>query len=203
MSVVISKEYAGFSLQRRNRTAVLMFTRPEIRNPLSIGVIESLNWAMLDLEADQSVEGVVITGSGKTFASGADLNEVSKLDKGSAHEFGKRGQDLMRRISGSRLRSTAAVNGFCMGGALDLALACDRRIASPDAVFAHPGVSLGIITGWGGTQMLPDLVGFKNAYDMFLTAKRIDATEALRIGLIDRIATDPVADAFEKAEEGK
>ncbi len=193
----ISKEFSGFLLDRRDNVALLTFSRPEIRNPLSISVIESLRIALERLEENDGLTHLVFTGTGKTFASGADLREVVRLDRSTAYEFAKRGQDLMRAITRSRLGTIAAVNGFCIGGALDLALACDRRIASTDASFAHPGVSLGIITGWGGTQMLPKLVGFKNAYDMFLTAKRIDANEALRIGLIDEVADDPVMKAFE------
>jgi len=201
--VGISKELSGFFIARRGNIAILTFSRPEIRNPLSVSVIESMSDALENLEENKTVTGLVLTGTGKTFASGADLNEVGSLNRDSAYEFGKRGQRLMRAIGESRLVTIAAVNGYCMGGALDLALACDHRIASPDAVFAHPGVSLGIITGWGGTQMLPRLIGFKNAYDMFLTARRIDAAEALRFGLIDQMAGDPLEASLKLARSTK
>lgn len=201
--MIKTSEFKGFTIELSDQTAVLTFTRPEIRNPLSINVIESIKTAIAGLESDAKVEGLVITGTGKTFASGADLKEVALLDSDEAFEFAKQGQNLMSMITKSRLTTIAAINGFCMGGALDLALACDRRISSKDACFSHPGVSLGLITGWGGTQMLPSLIGLKNAYDMFLTAKRIDAVEALRIGLIDEIANDPVAQAIKYAEKGK
>ena len=98
----------------------------------------------------------------------------------------------MRTIDQSEKFTVAAIDGFCMGGALDLALACNMRIASMRSTFAHPGVNLGIITGWGGTQRLPRLVGEANALEIFLTAKRIGSKEALEIGLIDEIAETPL-----------
>ena len=91
----------------------------------------------------------------------------------------------------------AAVNGYCFGGALDLALACKRRIAAPNAKFAHPGVSIGIMTGWGGTQRLPRLIGEAKALEMFLTAKVFGAAEALACGLIDEISDEPLRTAIE------
>jgi enoyl-CoA hydratase len=94
----------------------------------------------------------------------------------------------MRKIESKN--ATAFVNGFCFGGALDLALSCKKRIAAPNATFCHPGANLGIMTGWGGTQRLPRLIGEAKALEMFLTAKRVDAIEALRIGLVDEISEE-------------
>jgi len=90
---------------------------------------------------------------------------------------------------------TAAIQGYCMGGGLDLALACHRRVASPHAIFGHRGAALGLITGWGGTQRLPRLVGRAKALEMFVAAEKLHAAEALRIGLIDALADDPVSEA--------
>lgn len=179
---------------------MVTFVKPESRNPLTIRTLESLKFALESIESEAEVQTLIFTGSGNTFASGADLNEVAELDSVSAFEFGKRGQDLMYSISKSRLKTIAAIDGFCMGGALDLAISCVRRIAAPTSKFAHPGASLGIITGWGGTQMLPRLIGTKNACDMFLTARRIDAREALRMGLIDEIAPEPLVRALSEPE---
>jgi enoyl-CoA hydratase len=176
--------------------AVVRFVRPEAKNPLSIATLEELSKTLDSLETDSNIKTIIFTGSGDTFASGANLNEIAATTFETAREFALRGQTLMQRIYRSDKLCVAAVNGFCMGGALDLALACRKRIASPSAVFAHPGANLGIMTGWGGTQMLPRLVGESCALDMFLTAKRVSATEALRIGLIDRIADDPLADSI-------
>ena len=175
---------------------VLRFNRPEIKNPLSIAALEKLKEIMAYLESHTAVKTIIFTGSGDTFASGANLNEIAQLDKTSAREFGLRGQNLMQTIYHSGKLTVAAVDGFCMGGALDLALSCKRRVASPRSVFAHPGANLGIMTGWGGTQLLPRLVGEARALEMFLTAKRVDAKEALRINLIDKIADDPLAETL-------
>jgi enoyl-CoA hydratase/carnithine racemase len=90
----------------------------------------------------------------------------------------------------------AAVNGYCMGGGMDLALACDRRIASPHAIFGHRGAALGLITGWGGTQRLARLVGRPRAIEMFVAAEKVDAQRALRYGLVDRVCNDPISEAM-------
>jgi enoyl-CoA hydratase len=144
------------------------------------------------LETKADIKTVVFAGSGDTFASGANLREVAQLTEATAREFGLRGQNLMQKIYQSNKLTVAAIDGFCMGGALDLALSCKKRIASSRSVFAHPGASLGIITGWGGTQLLPRLVGKKKALEMLLTAKRIDAQEALEIGLIEMLVENPL-----------
>jgi len=141
---------------------------------------------------NDAIKKIIFTGKGDSFASGADLREIAELTGETAREFALRGQNLMNKIAGARTAAIAAINGFCFGGALDLALACDKRIASPNAIFSHPGVGLGIITGWGGTQRLPRLIGEAAALEMFLTAKRIDANEALKIGLIDSINENPL-----------
>ncbi len=174
----------------KEQVAVIRFIRPEIKNPLSVKTLEELDRLFTALTS----QTVIFTGSGDTFASGANLNEVSGLNEKTAREFGLRGQRLMQKIYHSDKLTIAAINGFCIGGALDLALSCKRRVASPNAVFAHPGARLGIITGWSGTQLLPRLIGKKKALEMFLTAKRVDAKEALEIGLIDEISGNPLKD---------
>ena len=172
---------------------LLRFNRPEIKNPLSIETLEELKRIFTDLETKSTIEKIIFTGSGDTFASGANLNEIARLDAETAREFGLRGQRLMQRIYHSDKLTVAAVDGFCMGGALDLALSCKKRIASPRSIFAHPGANLGIMTGWSGTQILPRLIGEARALEMFLTAKRVNAKEALRIRLIDEISDNPTA----------
>lgn len=172
--------------------AVIRFIRPENRNPLSIEVLEQLD-QILDEIAEPNA--VIFTGTGDVFASGADLREIAKVTETTAREFALRGQNLMKKIA--KRKSIAAINGFCFGGALDLALACKKRIASSNAQFSHPGAGLGIITGWGGTQRLPRLVGEAKALEIFLTAKRVSAEEALKIGLIDEIMEAPLERALE------
>ena len=132
----------------------------------------------------------MFTGSAASFASGADLREIANVTGENAPAFARKGQQLMQRIADLPQRTVAAINGYCFGGALDLALACDLRIALPAAKFAHPGAGLGIITGWGGTQRLPRLVGWGNSLEMFFTAEAIGADRAFQIGLVDLVADD-------------
>ncbi len=179
----------------RGKAGVITFSRPELKNPLSAETLEALETALRSYEfAD--VERIVVTGSGDTFAAGANIREVAALTPETAKEFGRRGQLLMLFISRMEKPVIAAIDGFCMGGALDLAVACRARIASPGSVFAHPGPKLGIITGWGGTQLLPRLIGEKRALEMLLTARNVTADEALEIGLIDAVSDDPLETAL-------
>lgn len=167
---------------------LIRFTRPEIRNPLSVIILDQLD-EIVHGEA-RAYAQIVFTGSGSSFASGADLREIADLSGDEVKNFGRKGQILFSDIAKMRPRTIAAINGYCFGGALDLTLSCDHRIASPEARFAHPGTGLGIITGWGGTQRLPRLVGRTNALEMFFTASPISAHRALAIGLVDIVADD-------------
>lgn len=180
---------------------IIRFNRPELRNPLSITVLEELHETIYEIKIDEMIKIVVFTGAKDVFASGANLREIAKVTENSAREFALRGQNLMNKISALNQTTIAAINGFCFGGALDLALACDKRIASPDAQFSHPGANLGIMTGWGGTQRLPRLIGEAKALEIFLTAKRVGANEALQIGLIDKISDNPLNGYLEKTYE--
>ncbi|GIU81452.1 MAG: enoyl-CoA hydratase/isomerase family protein [Acidobacteria bacterium] len=172
-------------LEFHEKALIVRFNRPQIRNPLSLDVLRHLNRVL-----DEAQGTIVFTGSEKVFASGADLREISSLTSSQAFEFARLGQDLMKKIASKNC--LAAINGLCFGGAFDLVLNCKKRIASPDAKFCHPGVTLGIITGWSGTQILPKVVGKKKALEIFLTAKVIDACEALAIGLVDEIKPSPL-----------
>lgn len=186
-----------FLAERVGTSLLVTFCRPEIRNPLSVAVVEGLRLLMDEAAADRTVARIVFAGSEGVFASGADLREIAEIDDKGAREFAERGQRLMNAIADARAVTVAAIDGPCYGGALDLALSCDRRVAATRSSFAHPGASLGIITGWGGTQRLPRLVGTPNALEMFFTASPITSSRAFAIGLIDQIADDPVAAALE------
>ncbi len=180
------------SIKTFQKIVVIRFIRPEIKNPLSIETLTEIEKAVASFAVNPTIETIIFTGTGDVFASGADLREIAKVTKETAQEFALRGQMLMKKIADASQTVIAAVNGYCFGGALDLALACDKRIAAPNAVFCHPGANLGIITGWGGTQRLPRLIGEAKALEMFLTAKRVTANEALQIGLIDKVAENPL-----------
>jgi len=144
---------------------------------------------------------LIITGNPKFFSAGADLTEVSSLTAAQAYEFSQLGQQLMNAIAQFPAPLYAAIHGYCMGGGLDLALACHHRIASPHAVFGHRGAALGLITGWGGTQRLPRLVGRAKALEMFVAAEKLHAYEAWRIGLVNEVVEDPVAEAFQRIHQ--
>lgn len=169
---------------------LVRFTRPEIRNPLSVVVLDQLHAIVDDISTNKNIRKLVFTGAGDSFASGADLREIANVSPGDAPEFARFGQALMAKVAALPQTTIAAINGWCFGGALDLALACDVRIASRNARFAHPGTGLGIITGWGGTQRLPRLIGQAGALEMFFTASAIESVVAERIGLVDLVADD-------------
>jgi len=172
-------------------TAIVTFNRPELRNSLSTAILVELDDLLKNLANNPDLKTLIFTGVGNVFLSGANISELLSLDSGTAHEFSLLGQRLVKRLADTRQLTIAAINGYCLGGGLDFALACDIRLSSSNAVFAHPGASLGIITGWGGTQRLPRLIGKARAIEFFVTARRLPSTEALKIGLITGIC-DPV-----------
>jgi enoyl-CoA hydratase len=180
-------------VEERAAIAIVRFNRPAERNALSVATLEELDSIVSVLTTRANINSIIFTGTGDVFAAGADIRELSRLTAEAAGEFAARGQRLFQKIADARQLTIAAVNGFCMGGALDLALACDLRCAAPRAVFAHPGARLGIITGWGGTQRLPRLIGTARALEMFATAKRVGADEAYEMGLVSKLG-EPVLD---------
>jgi len=191
-------------LLRERDYAVLQLVSSDGANILSMARVAALLAAVQELQAEAEagqLKALIITGNEKFFSVGADLNEISRLSGPAGFEFSRRGQALMRTIDHFPAPVIAAIRGYCMGGSMDLALACDYRIAAPNAVFGHRGASLGVITGWGGTQRLPRLVGKARALQMFLLAEMVSAEEALRIGLLDEIAEDPVAEAIRGADK--
>lgn len=165
---------------------------------LERAVVAALANEMTRLAETVEFAGAVITGSEQAFAVGADIAELSELQGTQGFEFSRHGQEVLAIIARSRKPVVAAIHGFCLGGGLDLALACRARIATEDAVFAHPGGALGIITGWGGTQRLPRLVGPGRALEIFVTGAKINAQEAFAYGLVTAVSSGPelIADAF-------
>jgi len=143
---------------------------------------------------------LIIAGSERFFSAGADLREIMALTGPDALEFSRMGQTLMNAIERFPSPVYAAISGYCMGGGLDLALACHRRIASPNAVLAHRGAALGLITGWGGTQRLPRLVGKAKALEIFVAADKVQASDAMSYGLVDAVAENPVAEALRQVQ---
>ena len=142
---------------------------------------------------------IIFTGNDRFFSAGADLNEIAQLSGAAAYDFSVLGQRLMRAVDYFPAPVIAAIRGYCMGGGLDVALACSLRIAAPNAIFGHRGAALGIMTGWGGTQRLPRLIGKARALPIFLAAEKLHAQQALEFGLIAQVSDDPVAAALELA----
>ena len=184
-------------VEGRGSHAIVRLNRPAERNSLSVATLVELDAIISALSARDDISTIILTGTGDAFASGANIRELRALTPETAREFALRGQQLMQRIADAPQLTIAAINGYCMGGGLDLALACDLRVASPNAVFAHPGARLGIITGWGGTQRLPRLIGTARALEMFILARRLNAQEAYAIGLVNRIAEADIEAACE------
>ncbi len=189
----MDRDSRGIVIEIIDSTSLVRFTRPAQRNPLSLAILHELKSTIADLVTRPRIRTIIFTGSDDVFLSGADIRELGELDSDSARVFSKLGQHIFQTIADTNQLTIAAVNGYCMGGGLDLALACDLRVASKAAVFAHPGARLGIITGWGGTQRLPRMIGKARALELFTTAGQLSADEALALGLVTRVA-DPVVD---------
>jgi enoyl-CoA hydratase/carnithine racemase len=185
-----------FSLKRHIGVRVLRLRSDDGTNRLTRACVLALTEEFRDLA--RRSEALIVAGSRRFFSAGADLSEISALTGSNAGEFSRIGQTLMTAVELFPAPVYAAICGYCMGGGLDLALACQRRIVSPDAVLAHRGAALGLITGWGGTQRLPRLVGKAKALEMFVAAEKLHARDALRHGLVDGLADDPVAEAVER-----
>ena len=180
-------------IERQTGLVLLHLVSDDGTNRLSRACVGALRAVIEDLAL--SPQPLIITGNQKFFSAGADLNEIVALGS-DAFEFARIGQRLMRSIDDFPAPVGAAVYGYCMGGGLDLALACDFRVAHPHTVFGHRGAALGLITGWGGTQRLPRLVGRAKALEMFVAAEKINANRALEMGLVDRISDNPIEDAM-------
>jgi enoyl-CoA hydratase len=181
----------GVSYERRNSVAWITLDRPEVHNALSRAVRAEIPRALTRAARDEEVEVVVITGRGeRAFSAGADISEFNGPLAPSADET--RGADIRWHEAPSNCPKPviAAINGLCLGGGLELALACDLRVCARRATFALPEVGVGVIPGGGGTQRLARVVGLGPALAMILTAERIDAEEAHRIGLVWRVLDD-------------
>jgi enoyl-CoA hydratase len=171
-----------------NGVATVLLNRPEALNAFNTDQLHSLLKTLRELRDNPAVRCVVLTGAGdRAFAAGADIKVMATLTKAEGLAFGRLGHAVTYAIESLRVPVIAAVNGFALGGGCELALACDIRLASENAVFSQPEVSLGIPPGWGGTQRLPRLVGPGIAAEMIYTGRRVDATEALRIGLVNAV----------------
>jgi enoyl-CoA hydratase len=175
-------------LSRINKSILhILLNRPNSLNALSAELMAALYDILTQAKADASVRAVLITGAGKAFCAGADINQLAKLDANSGLAFAQRGQMIFRLLEQLGKPSLAAIQGFALGGGCELAMAATIRIASDAACFGQPEVKLGVIPGFGGTQRLSRLVGKGRALDLCLTGRIIKADEALRWGLITEV----------------
>jgi len=180
--------YETLIVEIRDGVAVVTVNRPDKLNALSDRTMEDLDRAFASLQDDPAVRGVILTGSGeKAFVAGADIGELATQSPLEGRERSVRGQRVLDRIESLGKPVIAAVNGFALGGGCELAMACHVRVASEGARLGTPEVKLGIMCGYGGTQRLPRIVGKGRALEMLLTGEMVDAQEALRIGLVNRV----------------
>ncbi len=189
-------------LQSHNSVAVIGFPSPAGYSRITQSLLNELGGLLAAIKREGLFRGVVIAGGDDSFAVGADLEEVAALEGVAAREFAQAGQAAFNEIARYPLPVVAAIRGYCLGGGLDLALACHARVATYDASFGHPGAALGLITGWGGTERLTRLVGKPAALEVLLTAERIPASQALTLGLVDElVAPQDLVDAAAKRIE--
>lgn len=189
--------------EQKGNIATITINREKALNALNSQVLDELN-AALDAVDLKEVRCLVLTGAGqKSFVAGADIAEMSTLTKAEGEAFGKKGNDVFRKLETFPIPVIAAVNGFALGGGCEISMSCDIRICSDNAVFGQPEVGLGITPGFGGTQRLARLVGPGMAKQMIYTARNIKADEALRIGLVNAVYTqDELMAAAEKMAAG-
>lgn len=182
------RSFETLKLDFEGPVALLTIHRPEKRNALNALAMRELGDAVARITAEEEVRGAVVTGAGdRAFVAGADIAELADLDPLGAVELSRTGQAVFRAIEQSSKPFVAAVNGVALGGGCELALACHLRLAAPEARFGLPEVGLGTFPGFGGTARLPRLIGAGRALEMILTGKPIDAQEAFRMGLVNRV----------------
>ena len=188
----------------KDRVGIITINREKALNALNSQVLEELNEAFDGVDQNE-IRCLILTGAGeKSFVAGADIGEMSSLTKAEGEAFGKKGNDLFRKIETFPIPVIAAVNGFALGGGCEISMSCDIRICSDNAVFGQPEVGLGITPGFGGTQRLARTVGIGMAKQLIYTARNIKADEALRIGLVNAVysaVTDEAGNVTATAQE--
>lgn len=191
--------YETIKYEKKDQIAYITVNRPKQMNALNSVVLEELYDAFEKAGTDDEIRVILLTGEGKAFVAGADIAEMSKMSPVQAREFGKKGHKLMNYIHNVETPVIAAINGFALGGGCELSMACDIRIASENAKFGQPEVGLGLIPGFAGNLRLPRLVGKGMAKYMILTGEMIDAEDAFRIGLVQKVV--PAEELMAEAEK--
>ncbi len=188
----------NIKLDKIEKTLLVTINRPDKLNALNNDVIDEISSIFIDSREDSNVKAIIITGEGdKAFIAGADIKEMSSFSPSEASIYSNKGIELFNTIESFSKPVIAAVNGYALGGGLELALACHIRYVSEAAILGLPEVSLGLIPGFGGTQRLREIVGLGIAIEMIISAKHIHADEALRVGLANKICNNVVDDSIE------
>ena len=181
-------EYTKLIVEKQDAVCIVKINNPQAMNALNSTVLGELDAAFTEIAKDADLKAVIITGEGRAFVAGADISQMSTMTAAEGKAFGEKGAEVVRKIEKLPIPVIAAVNGFSLGGGCELAMACDIRIASVKAKFGQPEVGLGITPGFSGTQRLPRIVGMGIAKELIYTADIIDAAEAYRIGLVNKLA---------------
>ncbi|MEZ4608083.1 MAG: enoyl-CoA hydratase-related protein [Deinococcales bacterium] len=198
----IVEQFQHISYEIQDEVAIVTLRRPKALNALNAEVLMELGAAIELSEGNAEVRALIFTGEGRAFIAGADISELENIrDNFMGREQALLGQDVMNSIAALPIPTIAAVNGFALGGGLELALACDLRVAHPTAKMGLPEVSLGIIPGYGGTQRLPRLIGQGRALDLIYTGRHVPAEEALQLGLVNRVSESTLETAKELAKQ--
>ncbi|MEA1974446.1 MAG: short-chain-enoyl-CoA hydratase [Bacillota bacterium] len=180
-------EFKCLLIEKKDYIAILSFNKPKVLNALDSEVLNELNSAIEYIENDEDIYVAIITGIGKAFVAGADISEMKDMNAEQGRQFGSLGSKVFRKIELMKKPVIAAINGFALGGGCELSMCCDIRIASSNAKFGQPEVSLGIIPGFAGTQRLSRIVGMAKAKELIFTGNIIKAEEAYDIGLVNKV----------------
>lgn len=182
--------YKNILVEKKEGIGTIKINRPKVLNALNKETMQEISKAIDELNQDKKIKVAILTGEGKAFIAGADINQMKDMTSLEAKEFAELGHSMLLKIENSRLPFIAAINGYALGGGCETIMACDICIASESAKLGQPEINLGVHPGFGGTQRLPRLVGRMKAKELLLTGENINADEACRIGLINMVVED-------------
>jgi enoyl-CoA hydratase/carnithine racemase len=184
----VSRPYETIKIKKEQTTTWITLNRPHKLNTINATMLQELSEALGTIERDMNVRCIIIMGKGeKAFSAGADITELQKLTQETAAEFSMKGQKIYSQVEALSKPVVAAINGYALGGGLELALACDFRLASNNAELGSPEIKLGMIPAWGGTQRLAKIVGVAEAKRLIMLGDRVKAEEAQKMGLVDKV----------------